>query len=106
MLLTFIFFELWGFMAAPLIAKSKTAVSDFFYIFLIATFWFSGVLFDPDKIDNKTLIILLRMNPITYLIKGYRNSFINKIWFWEYPKQMLFFLFLCCFMLLLGRYRQ
>ena len=102
MLLAFVFFELWGFITAPIMARSKHLPSGFSNVFLLAVFWFSGVIYDPEKIDDPTLTVLLRMNPIAYLIKGFRTSFINKIWFWEYPKQLLFFLGLCFFMLIIS----
>ena len=31
-------------------------------------------------------------NPVTYLVEGYRNCFINKIWFWQEPEKLICFL--------------
>ena len=42
------------------------------------------------------------INPITYLVNGYRNCFINKVWFWEQPRRLLYFVVICAVMLVLG----
>ena len=50
---------------------------------VFAIFSLSGVIWDPAFIDNHVLSFLLRLNPVTFLVNGYRNCFIKKIWFWE-----------------------
>lgn len=101
MLLTFIFFELWGLISAPLGAISKD-YANLVKAFLTAVFWLSGILFNPENIKNVMIRKILRINPVTYLINGFRNSFINKIWFWEQPKRLLYFAIICLVMLLIG----
>lgn len=32
-----------------------------------------------------------KLNPFFYIVEGYRNTFINKVWFWENPFQTLYF---------------
>ncbi len=34
---------------------------------------------------------LLKLNPMYYIIQGYRDTFINKVWFWEYTNLSLYF---------------
>ena len=34
---------------------------------------------------------ILKLNPMFYIVSGYRNALINKHWFWETPRQMLYF---------------
>jgi len=34
---------------------------------------------------------ILKLNPIYYIVAGYRNALIDKVWFWQTPKQFLYF---------------
>ena len=34
---------------------------------------------------------ILKLNPMYYVVNGYRNALINKHWFWETPLQMIYF---------------
>lgn len=42
---------------------------------------------------------ILRLNPMYYVVTGYRDSFINKVWFWEHPTQTLYFWIVTLFVL-------
>ena len=101
MFLTFIFFEIWGLLSAPLGAISKD-YANLVKSFITAVFWLSGIMWNPETIANKTLKKFLMINPVTYLVNGYRNCFINKIWFWEQPRRLLYFVVICAVMLVLG----
>lgn len=90
MLLTFIFFNVWGLFSAPLAVISKD-YSNLVKSFITAIFWLSGIMWDPSTIKNKVLKKFLKINPVTYLVSGYRNCFVNKVWFWESPKTLLCF---------------
>lgn len=90
MILTFIFFNVWSLFSAPLAVISKD-YSNLVKAFITAVFWLSGILWNPDTIKNATLRGILRLNPITFLVSGFRNCFINKVWFWEQPKRLLYF---------------
>ena len=70
--------------------------------FITAVFWLSGIMWNPETIANKTFKKFLMINPVTYLVNGYRNCFINKIWFWEQPRRLLYFVVICAVMLVLG----
>lgn len=50
---------------------------------VFAVFSLSGIIWDTDFISNPILKIILKINPVTFLINGYRNCFIKKIWIWE-----------------------
>ena len=103
MLLTFIFFEIWGLISAPLGAISKD-YSNLVKSFITAVFWLSGILWNPETVKSATLKKILRINPITYLVSGFRNCFIDKIWFWEQPKRLMYFIIICIIMLVIGIY--
>ena len=85
MLLTFIFFNAWGLLSGLLAAISKD-YSNLVKAFITAIFWLSGVLWEPSSVKNVVIKTILEINPVTYLVTGYRNCFIYKVWFWEQPK--------------------
>lgn len=101
MLLTFVFFNIWGLFSGPLAAISKD-YSNLVKSFITAIFWLSGIMWNPATIDNPILKKVLMMNPITFLITGFRNCFINKIWFWQSPKTLLCFIIVLFLMLILA----
>ena len=88
-------------LSAPLGAISKD-YANLVKSFITAVFWLSGIMWNPETIANKTLKKFLMINPVTYLVNGYRNCFINKIWFWEQPRRLLYFVVICAVMLVLG----
>lgn len=98
MLLMFIFFNIWGLFSAPLAVISKD-YSNLVKAFITAVFWLSGIMWNPDTIKSKMIKKILMFNPVTYLVNGYRNVFINKIWFWEQPKRLLYFIIIMLIML-------
>lgn len=46
---------------------------------------------------------IVKLNPIFYIIEGYRDSFINRIWFYEKPLNTIYFWLLIMFILLAGK---
>lgn len=100
-MLSFVFFNLWGLFSSLIGAISKDFV-NLVRSFITAIFWLSGILWNTSTITNPWLKRFLDINPITYLINGFRNCFINKVWFWEEPKKLLCFLIITLILLGLG----
>ena len=90
LLLSFIFCTLWSLFSSFIGAISKDFI-NLIRSLITAVFWLSGILWNPDTVANHTLKKFLMVNPVTFLINGFRNCFINKIWFWEQPKRLLYF---------------
>ena len=103
MLFSFIFFTIWSLFASLLSAISKD-FSNLVKSFTTAIFWLSGILWNPATIQNDVLRKVLMINPVTYLTNGYRNCFINKVWFWEEPKTLLAFVIITFILLLLAAF--
>ena len=101
MLLTFIFFNIWGLFSGPLAAISKD-YSNLVKSFITAIFWLSGIMWNPSTVKNRVLKKVLKLNPVTYLVTGFRNCFINKVWFWEQPKTLLCFIIITFVLLILA----
>ena len=45
---------------------------------------------------------ILKYNPLYYIVQGYRDSFINHIWFWEKPGMTIYYWCLIAIILLIG----
>jgi ABC-type polysaccharide/polyol phosphate export permease len=64
-------------------------------------FWGTPIFWKIDTIPSQYHIIL-ELNPLFYIIEGYRNIFINQIWFWEQPLSALYFSSIALAFLLFG----
>ncbi|MBJ6751572.1 ABC transporter permease [Geomonas anaerohicana] len=45
-------------------------------------FWMTPIFWSTKNLSNHTLN-LIKLNPIYYIVEGYRESFIYKTWFWQ-----------------------
>lgn len=89
-ILMFIFCTIWSLFSSLLAAISKD-FGNLVKSLVTAVFWLSGIMWDPATIDIPWVKTFLMLNPVTYLVNGFRNCFINKIWFFEQPKRLLYF---------------
>lgn len=53
-------------------------------------FWATPVFWSVDLL-SENLRFFVMLNPVAYVVGGYRESLISKIWFWERPVQMACF---------------
>jgi len=100
-ILMFIFLNAWSLFASFIAAISKD-FSNLVKSFMTALFWLSGILWNVNTIPIPWLQKLLMVNPVTYIVNGFRNSFLEKKWFFEQPLELLFFLGILTIMILLG----
>ena len=99
MLLMFMFFNAWA-LFAGLVSCIGKDFANLVKSLNVAVFWLSGILWNIENIANsKMLYRILMLNPVTFICYGYRNCFVNHVWFFEQPKRLLYFL---CWYLLLG----
>ena len=106
-LLSYLFWTVWALFSSLLAAISKD-FANLVKSFIPAVLWLSGVLWNPDNIKIVWLKKALRLNPVTYITQGFRNTLINKVWFWEQPKRLLYFgiVFVIMLLLALWAYRK
>lgn len=64
-------------------------------------FWLTPIIWDLNIIPDK-LEFIFRINPMYYIIQGFRDTFINHIWFWERNLETLVFWFISIIILFLG----
>ena len=62
-------------------------------LFLQFGFWMIPVVWDVDHITktHPRVIGLLKLNPMYYIVQGYRDAFIDKQWFWERGPYTIYF---------------
>ena len=99
--LSFILWTMWSLFSSLLAAISKD-FGNLVKSFVTAVFWLSGILWNPETVKIPWLKKALIANPVTYIVNGYRQSLIDKIWFWEQPKRIGYFLISCAVMLILA----
>ncbi|MBQ6526744.1 MAG: ABC transporter permease [Clostridia bacterium] len=99
--LAYAFFTSWSLFAAPISAISED-FSNLIKSIVFAFLWISGIFFDIDDLENQTIAAILKINPIAYLVKGFREAFMSEAWFWEHPVRLAIFLAELLIMFLLG----
>jgi teichoic acid transport system permease protein len=59
---------------------------------LMVGIWMTPILWNLETMTtNPTIIFLFNLNPVYYVISGYRNSLISQVGFWERPLLSLYF---------------
>lgn len=101
MLLLFLFFTIWSLFASLLSSMSKD-FGNLVKSMVTAVFWLSGILWNPETVKISWVKNVLMLNPVTFLTNGFRNCFINQVWFWEQPKRLLYFVIITVLMLILA----
>ncbi len=88
MLMMVLFFDFWGVFAGVLSTISRD-FQNLVNSFLTALFWLSGIVYNVSNLSNPWLRMLLNLNPITIIVTGYRHCFIDRIWFYEAPRELI-----------------
>ena len=54
--------------------------------------WVTPIMWNMDTMDIAPVFkSILKLNPLYYIVQGYRDAFINKVAFWERPKLTIYF---------------
>ncbi len=64
-------------------------------------FWLTPIVWWYKIIPSKYLIVL-KLNPVYYIIEGYRNAFIYHKWFWQSPYLTIYFWVVTLILFVLG----
>lgn len=82
-----------GFGIGMLVSSVTVLFKDFAQIvnvILQIGFWASPIYWNPDNMEG-WVIGILKLNPVYYIISGYRGAFVNQDVFWNHPAQTLYF---------------
>jgi ABC-type polysaccharide/polyol phosphate export permease len=63
--------------------------------------WLTPVLWQPSMFPEKYQF-LLKLNPLYYIVEGYRDALFNNVWFWEKPNLTLYFWIVSIISFLIG----
>lgn len=92
-----IYYSLCAFILALGIGYATCAIVIFFKdlgqivgIGLQIGMWMTPIMWSYTMIPDKYQWIL-KMNPMYYIVEGYRDTFINKVWFWSRYNQTIYF---------------
>lgn len=64
-------------------------------------FWIVPIVWPPEILSNH-YEKMFKLNPLYYIIEGYRDSFINHVWFWQHYNQTIYFWTVSTMILLVG----
>lgn len=54
--------------------------------------WVTPIMWNLEaNIHNPTLLFVLKLNPVFYIVSGYRDAMLGRVWFWERPLLTLYF---------------
>lgn len=63
--------------------------------------WMTPIMYD-EAIMGPSIMRVLKFNPMYYVVRGYRDAFINGVWFWEEPKMTIYFWVVVCVLFTIG----
>lgn len=64
--------------------------------------WLTPIMWNLSMLSPK-LQAMFKFNPTYYIVEGYRDAFINHVWFWEKPFAMLYYWCIVIVILLIGK---
>lgn len=65
--------------------------------------WMTPIMWSQDMMPHK-LQWILKLNPMYYIVEGYRDTFIRHVWFWERYNQTMYFWLTTGVLFMLGIY--
>jgi len=66
--------------------------------------WMTPIMWNFDDMHfGKLWMTVFKLNPMYYIVSGYRDSLITRRWFWERPVLSLYFWIFTLLMILIGR---
>ena len=78
-------------------------ISQFIAVIMQALMWATPVLYSINQFqDYPTITFLLKLNPLYYIITGYRDAIFSSAWIWDHPYESIYFWVVTAFLALLG----
>lgn len=56
--------------------------------------WATPIMWDINDMKEKipdAAMVIMQLNPLYYIVMGYREAMIDKVWFWEHPGMTVYF---------------
>ena len=65
--------------------------------------WMTPIMWNIDAIElSSKMKFIFKLNPMYYVTLGYRDAFINKVWFFEHPNLTVYFWLVTIVMFMIG----
>jgi teichoic acid transport system permease protein len=64
--------------------------------------WATPIMWDIGMISNPTILAILKLNPVIYIVNGYRNSIYGGVWFFENFFSTVYFWVICALLFGIG----
>ena len=78
-------------------------LSQIVSILLQVLIWVTPIMWNMEAINmNGTVQRILRLNPMYYVVSGYRDTMVSGVWFFEKPGMTLYFWIVAVVIFLLG----
>ncbi len=73
-------------------------------IILQVLIWMTPIMWNVDNMTNLNPVIMfiLKLNPMFYIVQGYRDSLLNHVWFFEYGSMTVYFWVVTLLIFVLG----
>ncbi len=66
--------------------------------------WMTPIMWNFQDLNlNGVVVTIFKLNPMYYIVEGYRDSLINHVWFWQHPVLTAYFWCLALGLLFFGR---
>lgn len=66
-------------------------MSQIVNILLTIGIWMTPIMWNAEATMSGLALKLFKLNPVYYIVDGFRDSLLNKIWFWEKPAWSIYF---------------
>lgn len=60
-------------------------------IVLTMGIWMTPIMWNAEATMSRKLLMIFRLNPMYYIVDGFRDSLLDKVWFWEKPVWSIYF---------------
>ena len=77
-------------------------MSQIVNIVLTIGVWITPIMWNPETTMAGIVRQIFKLNPMYYVVDGFRDALLNKIWFWEKPVWSIYFWCLAVFIYLFG----
>ena len=71
-------------------------------IILQVGIWATPIMWDASRISPK-LDTVMKINPVYYVVNGFRDSLLDKVWFWDRPAWTVCFWTVVIILYIVGR---
>lgn len=102
-------FALWVFSVACVFATSAVVLffrdlGQLVNIFMQVFIWITPIMWQDEAVavNHPVLISIIRLNPMCYIVKGYRDALINHVWIWDNMGMTIYFWVVTILLFIIG----